>query len=93
MEKFFYRVKKGDTLFTVSLKFSIPTSIIIDDNNLKKEIEEGDILYLSEPNGFSYVVKAGDTAESIADKFSVNPTELLLKNKTPYFFYGEIIVI
>ena len=46
MKKFFYRVKKNDSLLSLSEKFSIPFSKIITDNDLKAEVSEGDIIYL-----------------------------------------------
>ena len=45
-EEFFYRVKKGDSVLSVSLKLKVPFTLLIADNNLFREIEEGDLLYI-----------------------------------------------
>lgn len=93
MENLFYRVKGGDTLLSVSAKFTIPASVIIADNNLKSEIAEGDILYLRKTEGRVYLVKPSDTISEIAKSFNVKEEEILEKNKIPYVFAGETIII
>ena len=93
MKNFFYRVKNQDTVLSLSQEFSVPVGIIIAENNLIKEISEGDILYICTPIGTPYTVMPTDTAKSIAKKFNLTEEELLLKNKSPYFFYGEIIYV
>ena len=93
MENLFYRVKNEDTLLKISAKFSVPAGVIAADNDLKKEPAEGDILYISQVEGKAYMVKPEDTVYTIAEKFGVSPEEILLKNKIPYVFAGETIII
>ena len=93
MENFFYRVKSNETVMSLSQKFKVPVGILIDDNNLKREVEEGDLLYICAPIGDVYIVKPLDSIDSIAKKFGIEKQDLILKNKSPYFFYGEIIYI
>ena len=93
MKNFFYRVKNQDTVLSLSQKFNVPIGIIIYENNLKKEILEGDVLYICTPIGTPYFVKPTDTIKSIAQKHNISEEELIQKNKSPYFFYGEIIYI
>lgn len=93
MKNLFYRVKEGDDLFKISAKFNLPPTIIVAENRLKSEPKEGDVLYLKIPDGTAYMVKPEDTAVSIAQKFGTTEEELLEKNKIPYVFAGEILII
>lgn len=94
MKKFFYRVGEGDTVFSLSQKFSVPVGIIISLNNLTKEIECGDMLYIEKDCGQTvYSVGLYETAFSIGQKFGISPSVLLKKNRLPYFFYGLTIFL
>ena len=93
MENFFYRVKENDTVKSLSLKFKIPSTIIIYQNRLTEEISNGDLLFLTKTNDRIYTVELFDTLEIVAKKFCVSEEEILEKNKTPYLIYGEIIII
>ena len=86
-EEFFYRVKKDDTLLSVSVKLKVPFTVIIADNNLFREIEEGDLLYIKKEGRF-YTVALGDTFESIASRFYTTVDEIKRKNRIEYLFYG-----
>ena len=92
MEKFFYRVKTGDTLLSVANGFFIPPSVVISDNGLTGEISAGDILLLRKCERV-YRVGPLDTEKSIAEKFERSPFELKAKNGVPYFFFGQIIEV
>ena len=95
MTKFFYRVEQGETLFGVSNKLSVPCFKIIRQNNLTREIEQGDLLYIekSSEKGKFYKVKPFDTLDSVCEKFCVDKQELAEKNGVDYLFYGLIIEI
>lgn len=93
MESFFYRVKDGEDIKSLSVKFQIPTTVIIAQNRLTQEVCAGDLLFLTKLEGVVYNVGVLDTLESVAKKFNVPPNEILQKNKTPYLIYGEIIII
>ncbi len=93
MKKFFYRVKKGDSVLSLSSKFFIPTGDIIYLNNLTSEIEEGDMLYLISDEKHCYKVLPTDTANSIAEKFKLNKDDLLYANRLAYVFFGEVVKI
>ena len=92
MEKFFYRVKKGETLFSVCHEFSIPVMKVIKDNALKEEIREGDILYLEMDGKNTYMVEPMDDYESVSKKLCVDKNYLKEKNSLPYLFYGINII-
>ena len=93
MEKFFYRVKKGDTLYKLSAEFSLPPVKIISLNNLSHEISEGDILLLEQNSSKVYSVRLNDTLDSIAERFNTSPEKILLDNQIPYIFYGLKIFV
>ncbi len=93
MTKFFYRVQIGDTVSSLSERFSIPQIKIISLNGLKKEISEGDMLYLEKEDAVTYKVRLFDTAETVAKKFNVDKDELLKLNGVEYIFYGQTIII
>ena len=93
MTKFFYRVQKGDTVSSLSQRFSIPQIKIISLNGLKAEITEGDMLYLEKENAKTYRVGLFDTLESIAQKFGISEEKLLEINGVEYIFYGQTIIV
>ncbi|MCQ2387417.1 MAG: LysM peptidoglycan-binding domain-containing protein [Clostridia bacterium] len=90
MEKFFYRVKQNETVSILSKKFNCPQTILIKENNLKCELSEGDIV-LIERHEDLYMIEPKDNLQNISEKLNENSEYLLEKNKTPYFFYGEMI--
>ena len=93
MEKFFYRAQTGDSVLSLSHKFNIPTCSLIKDNNLKNEVDQGDLLFVNRKNIANYAVKPLDTAEYIAGKFGVSKEKLLKDNAVDYVFYGLILKI
>ena len=93
MENFFYRVENGDTVFSISDRFSVPPTTIIKTNNLKSEVSEGDLLYIQKINGCLYRVKPFETAFSVAQKFGTTEQKILQDNGVEYLFYGLIITV
>ncbi len=94
MTKFFYRVQKGDTVIALSERFLIPPVKLISDNKLKKEVAEGDLIYIeNSQSAKTYKVKLFDTAENVAKKFNMTAEELLSLNGSPYIFYGQVLLV
>lgn len=88
MKKFFYRVKRGDTVISVAEKFSVCVFGLIKDNALVREIRAGDILVVSPPENL-YTVKPFESAKRVAEKCGLTESELLMNNGgVPYLFYG-----
>lgn len=95
-KNFIYKVKKNDTLLSVSTKFKTLESKLIEDNCLQSnEIMEGDLLYISCENAYIYVVKPLDNLKSIAQKYNVSTSYIQEKNdlKTNNLFIGQKLVI
>lgn len=93
MEKFFYRVEDGDSVSKLSEKFNIPACKIIKQNNLRKEIAEGDVLYIERENQRLYRVKPFDTLSAVAEKFCTTEEKILSDNGVKYIYYGLIISV
>ena len=90
--EFIYTVECSDTLTSISKKFSSTENLIICDNNLKREVEEGDKLYIKRYK-MVYVICPLDTLESVCNKFNVTKEDLLFENKITYIYPGERIII
>jgi len=93
MKKFFYRVKTGDSVLSISSRFNLSVRSLILKNNLTCEVEAGDMLCIEVSVDKPYFVNPTDTAKSVAEKFGVSEEELLSKNGVPYLFYGLTIRI
>lgn len=95
-KNFIYKVKQGDTLLSVSNKFKVLESSLIEDNCLvSNELLEGDLLYISCENAYIYVVKPLDNLTKIAQKYNVSCDYIQEKNKlkTKVLFIGQKLVI
>lgn len=90
--EFIYSVEQNETITSISKKFSTTENLIILDNNLTKEVEEGDKIYIKRYNSV-YTVCPLDTLESVCNKFNITKEDLLFENKITYIYVGERIVI
>lgn len=92
-----YVVQQGETVSTIAGKFGVTSETIRFSNNLNTEIvQPGKELVISPVNGLVYTVTSGDTADSIATKFSANKEQLISFNDaeaTGTFSAGEQIVV
>lgn len=93
MTKFLYRVQEGDSVCSLSSKFSIPQIKIISQNNLNREVQAGDMLYLEKLDYPTYKVQLFDTADKIATKFNISKQDLLAINGIEYVFYGLTVLV
>ena len=68
----FYKIKKGDNLYSISRKFNIPIKRIIKHNGIKEpfKIFPNQTIFL--PKNTYYRVQKGDTLYSISRKFKSN---------------------
>ncbi len=75
---FIHVVKKGDTLQSISRKYSLSVSELKDINNLKStKLKIGQKLSIKKEVPSEYIVKKGDTLWKIAKKFNLDPDELM----------------
>ncbi|MBO4600979.1 MAG: LysM peptidoglycan-binding domain-containing protein [Bacilli bacterium] len=96
-----YLVKKGDTLDSISRKYNVSKSYLIDINNIffEDDIKEGRELIVPKVEDVyfdTYVIEKGDTLYAISRRYNVNP-ELLSAvngiNKEDYIYPGQKIMI
>lgn len=80
-----YYCVEGDTLISIAKRFSTSSEIIIKDNNLYGDIKSGDALYIKRYKRV-YVVKVGDTAETVAKMLNLSTDEMFAVNKTNYIY-------
>lgn len=71
----FHILKNGETLYSISRKYNISLSLLLESNNIKdaSRVMAGAKIYI--PG--SYTVKDGDTIYGIARKLNVSVTELM----------------
>lgn len=76
-----YTSKAGDTTDILSAQFGVSKDTVKWANGLVSDaVTEGKVLQILPTNGVLYTVKAGDTAQSIGDKYKVDPTRIVLYN-------------
>lgn len=73
----FYKVKSGDTLLSISKKYSIPVSELKGMNSLSSvKLTKGQKLIVRKTGPKTYTVKKGDNIFRIAKKFDIDADEL-----------------
>ena len=77
----FYKVKKGDNLYSISKRFNIPIKKIIKYNRINEPFKIFPNQRIFLPNNTSYKVKKGDTLYSISRKFKSNIYSISKLNK------------
>ena len=77
----FYKVKKGDNLYSISKKFNISIKKIIKYNKINEPFKIFPNQRIFLPKNTSYKVKKGDTLYSISRKFKSNIYSISKLNK------------
>ena len=73
-----YVVQKGDTLYSISKKYDISVSELMEMNSLTSpNLQIGQVLNVS---ASSYIVQKGDTLYSIARKYGMSVSDLIAYN-------------
>ncbi len=96
-----YTVQRGDTLYSIALKYNTTVNAIKSLNNLTSDILSiGQVLQIPEKeiannNSNLYTVEKGDTLYSIANKYNVSVNDLIDTNALPstVLMVGQILVI
>ena len=86
------RIYPGETLSLIALEYGLSIYDLIEYNEATNEtsFKEGDIIYLDKKKNkyndpeHDYIVQDGDTWHSVSQKFGVNFSYLLKKNKKSY---------
>jgi peptidoglycan endopeptidase LytE len=78
----FHVVKKGDTLLSISKKYSISVNELREINDIRsKKLKIGQKLVVSKGTLKDYTVRKGDTIWDIAKRLNVDPDELMEINR------------
>ncbi|MEK7636739.1 MAG: peptidoglycan DD-metalloendopeptidase family protein [Patescibacteria group bacterium] len=87
-----YTVKEGDNLTAIAHSFGVTVNTILWANDIRNTrlIKPGDTLVILPVSGVQYIVKKGDTIESIAKKFNGSSYEITQFNG---FGIGEKLAI
>lgn len=90
-----YTAVDGDTITSVAQKFGVTSDSVRWSNALTLEkIATGKQLVIPPVNGIVYIVKQGDTIDSLAQKYIANKEQLTLFNDAEFGLKpGESIVI
>ena len=80
-----YFCQEGDTLDGLAQKFSTSKNLIVKDNFLTSDIRRGDCLYIKIYKKV-YIVKVGDTPETVAKALGVSVDEMFRVNKINYVY-------
>lgn len=77
-DSLYHIVKRGDTLFSLSKKYSMSISEVKEINNLRStKLRIGQKLFVKRTGPRDYTVKKGDNIWKIAKKFNIDPDELM----------------
>lgn len=90
-----YTIKKGDSIYSIALRFNVPVDSILSLNGIKKNeyIYPGDTLMIPKngTNGTNtYMVKEGDTLDDIASISNLD--DILNQNSKIYLMPNQVII-
>ena len=92
-----YKVQSGDTLTGIASKFGISMMTIWWANNLesKDALHIGQELSIPPVTGLVVTVTAADTLDSLAQRYGVDPADILTENQLtdPNLVVGQVLVI
>ena len=82
-------IKKGDTVYSLSRKYNVPTRALIETNGLRAPFLLSPGQRLKLPPASIHVVRKGDTVYSISRRYNVDMSLLARQNKIkpPYDIY------
>ena len=81
-DNLYHTVKRGDTIASISRKYSISPDDLKELNHLKSaKLKKGRTLLVKHIGPKTYIVKKGDTLWKIAKKFDMEPDDLMKLNE------------
>ena len=90
---FVYRVKHGENVRLLAVRFQTTAGLLIADNRLLAEVEEGDLLLVKKYQGRRYRITPSDTPRSLEKLFGVSYDKILETNKATYLYVGMDIIV
>ncbi len=92
-----YKVRSGDTLTGIASKFGISMMTVWWANDLKSkdDLHVGQILRIPPVTGLVLTIGAGDTLDSMAARYDVDPADILAINglDDPNLVVGQVLVV
>ena len=93
----FYEVKRGDTLYSIALKYNTTVDSLMKNNDLTSSfLQVGQVLKISTtPNLGTYTVVAGDTLYSIAKRYNISVDDLKKLNdlSNNLLYIGQNLIV
>lgn len=91
----YYKVKQGDTLYNIAVKYNTTVPMIASINGIKQTdyIYPGQIILVPKSNIKTYITKAGDTLSSVANYFKVSNQKIITDNKGIYLLPEQLIIV
>ncbi len=82
---FVYKVKDGDTIGSIALKYSVTANTLLWANDLADNsvIKPGDEIFILPITGIKHRVESGDTVKSLAKKYKTNEQKIISFNNLP----------
>ncbi|MBQ3352472.1 LysM peptidoglycan-binding domain-containing protein [Candidatus Saccharibacteria bacterium] len=78
---FQYTIRTGESLDTVAARYGVSVDQLRWSNNLRTaDVSEGQTILVPSVPGIAYKVKAGDTVQSVAEKYNSTVTEIVSVN-------------
>lgn len=88
------RVRRGDTLYSISRRHDVPLRALIEENNLRAPYTLSVGQYLRLPRVATYRVRRGDTLYSVATRHNMTVSRLARLNdiRAPYtIHHGQVL--
>src|SRR5207237_4689695 len=74
-----YTVARGDTIESIADKFDLMPETVMGSNGIfdsEEDLAPGRVLVVPPVDGMYYVPQEGDTLESVARRFQVDPSDI-----------------
>ena len=90
----YYTVKKGDNLYSISKKYNIDYSILLALNGLDKDdyIYPNQTIVIPKDNIYVYLTGMNDTIENVMNRHHTDIQQILKENENIYLKPEQIIV-
>jgi murein DD-endopeptidase MepM/ murein hydrolase activator NlpD len=92
-----YRVRSGDTLYSISAKFNVTVKTLWWANKITSmtTLHVGQLLRIPPANGLVVTVTAADTLDSLATKYHVSQDAIMTLNQLtdPTLVVGQVLIL
>lgn len=89
-----YTVVNGDTIYDISKKYNVDPNIVLEINGLEKDdyIYPNQVIMIPRSEYKYYMVKDGDTLDSIVNNLNIDYNNLLNNNEDIYLKEEQLII-